>query len=455
MLTMGCENLLCFFPPAIIRLAIKSSVFNFYLVLVQCLSRASNAKVFNLSTHKHLFGFIIGLGLIMGFLACTAQTPMSRTHGIQKTNDNIKPGAYRTDLYLPLLKGKRVAIVGNQTSMVGRLHLLDTLISLGIKVNKVFSPEHGFRGTEDAGAKIKSQIDKKTGLPIISLYGKNYKPKPADLADVDLVIFDIQDVGARFYTYLSTLHYVMEACAENNKTLIVLDRPNPNGYFVDGPVLEAKNKSFVGLHPVPIVYGMTIGEYARMINGEGWLKDSVKCSLQVISLDGYTHKDFYSLPVKPSPNLPNMASVYLYPSLALFEGTIVSVGRGTEFPFQVIGHPTLEKAEFTFTPKSTPGAKNPMYKDTLCHGIDLRVFGAEYMKFNRHLYLSWLLDSYKNTPDKSRYFNNYFNSLAGNSALKQQVIDGLSEDEIRKSWEPALGDFKTMRKKYLLYEDFE
>jgi uncharacterized protein YbbC (DUF1343 family) len=374
----------------------------------------------------------------------------------KKTVDEVQVGAERMDLYLPLLKDKRVAIVGNQTSLVKRSHLVDTLLASGVTIKKVFCPEHGFRGDADAGEHLKNYKDKKTGLPIISLYGKSNKPSASDLKDVDIVIYDIQDVGARFYTYISTMHYVMEACAENKKKMIVLDRPNPNGYYVDGPVLEEKYKSFVGMHTgVPIVHGMTTGEYAQMINGEQWLKNKVKCDLTVIPVGNYVHSDLYELPVKPSPNLPNIRAIYLYPSLCLFEGTIVSVGRGTEFPFQVIGHPTLQNTNFTFTPKSTPGAKNPPYKDSLCHGHDLRNFADVFICGNKQVYIYWLLQSYKDTPDKKNFFNNYFNSLAGNATLKQQVISGMKEEDIRKSWEPGIKAFKEVRKKYLLYKDFE
>lgn len=374
----------------------------------------------------------------------------------------VKTGSERTEIYLPLLKKKRVAIVGNQTSVIGQTHLVDSLLSLGIKIKKIFSPEHGFRGTADAGAHIKDQKDKKTGLPLISLYGKNYKPDPVHLKNIDVVVFDIQDVGARFYTYISTLHYIMEACAENKKELIVLDRPNPNGHYVDGPVLEEKFKSFVGMHPVPIVYGLTIGEYATMINGEGWLNKSLKCNLTVVQLENYDHKTFYKLPVKPSPNLPNMTAIYLYPSLALFEGTVISVGRGTDFPFQVVGHPQLKDLHFTFTPKSKPGATNPLLKDSLCFGYDLRTLPDSFLQNEVKFSLLWLKETYKDyiwqqtePTDGGGYFNNYFNTLAGNSALKQQIINEKGEDQIRETWEPALSEFKKKRKKYLLYKDFE
>lgn len=372
-----------------------------------------------------------------------------------KLPGEIKVGAEQTSEYLPLLKGKSVAIVANPSSMIQNTHLVDSLLTLGVKIKKVFCPEHGFRGLVDAGEKVKTEKDSKTGLPIISLYGKNKKPSPELLKDVDVVIFDIQDVGVRFYTYLSTLHLVMEACAENKKQVIVLDRPNPNGYYIDGPVMEDAYKSFLGLHPVPLVYGMTIGEYAQMINGEGWLKGGVKCDLKVIKLLGYTHTDLYELPVKPSPNLPNMASVYLYPSLGLFEGTVVSVGRGTDLPFQVIGHPTLEKAPYTFTPEPRPGASDPKYKGQVCKGFDLTDFGKEYMKDLKKIYLFWLIGTYQNTPDKSTFFDENFNYHAGNSTLQQQIKDGKTEAEIRASWEPGLKKFKVIRKKYLLYTDFE
>jgi uncharacterized protein YbbC (DUF1343 family) len=269
-----------------------------------------------------------------------------------------------------------------------------------------------------------------------------------------VLIFDIQDVGVRFYTYLSTLHYVMEAAAENKKQVIVLDRPNPNGYYIDGPVLEDKYKSFLGLHPVPLVYGMTIGEYAQMINGEGWLKGGVKCDLKVIPLEGYTHSDMYELPVRPSPNLPNMSSVYLYPSLGLFEGTVVSVGRGTDLPFQVIGHPNIDKGTYEFTPQPKPGAMEPKYKGQLCKGFNLSEFGQEYMKDCKKINLFWLQGMYSKTPDKSTFFDENFNYHAGNSTLRQQIKDGLPEDKIRKSWDPALQRFKVIRQKYLLYADF-
>ena len=370
--------------------------------------------------------------------------------------DAVREGAERTDQYLDLLKGKSVAVVTNQTGMINKTHVVDSLLAMGVAVKKIMSPEHGFRGDGDAGEHIKNNTDKKTGLPVISLYGNHKKPTADDLKGIDVVIYDVQDVGVRFYTYISTLHYVMEACAEQGKQVIVFDRPNPNGYFIDGPILEKEFESFVGMHPVPIVYAMTPAEYARMINGEGWLKDGIKCDLKYISMEGYKHGDFYELPVKPSPNLPNMASVYLYPSLCLFEGTIVSVARGTDFPFQAIGHPKLQNAHFTFTPRSIPGAsKNPKYEGELCKGYDLRDFGKVFIKNSKSLYLYWLKGTYENTEDKANFFNDYFNKLAGTAKLQEQIIEGKSEEAIKATWKPGLDQFKKIRKKYLLYQDFE
>lgn len=373
-----------------------------------------------------------------------------------KTSANLKVGAEQTEKYFFLLKNKNVAVVAHPASMVKNSHLVDTLLKSGIMLKKIFAPEHGFRGNAEAGAAIKSGIDEKTKLPVISLYGKNFKPKPHDLSNVDVVLFDLQDVGARFYTYISTLHYVMESCAENKKELIVLDRPNPNGHYVDGPVLNMKFKSFIGMHPVPIVHGMTIGEYARMINGEKWLANGVQCKLTVIPVENYTHNDLYQLPVKPSPNLPNMASVYLYPSLCLFEGTIVSVGRGTDKPFQIFGYPGMKDGKISFLPKPIAGAsENPMYNGQTCNGIYVGDYGEMFIKYNRKLYLFWILSIYKNCETKNKFFNNYFNLLAGNDILKKQIIEGKSEEEIRASWEPELGKFKDIRKKYLIYPDLE
>jgi len=370
------------------------------------------------------------------------------------TPSDIKVGAERMDQYLPALRGKKVAIVANQASLVKKTLLVDTLLSLGINITEIFAPEHGFKGDEDAGALIKDG-KYKGKVPIISVYGDHNKPTPDDLKNIDVVVYDLQDVGVRFFTYVSTLHYVMEACAENNKELIVLDRPNPNGYYVDGPVLEPAFKSIVGIDPIPIVYGMTPAEYARMLNGEKWLKDGKQCNLTCVSVEGYTHKSFYDMPVKPSPNLPNMTSVYLYPSIALFEGTVISVGRGTDHAFQVIGAPGLQEASYTFTPQSKPGATHPMYEGKVCNGYNLSDFGSILIKNYQKLYLFWLKGAYKNYPDKPSFFNSYFNQLAGTDKLQQQIKAGVSDDEIRKSWEPALSNFKKIRQRYLLYEDFK
>lgn len=362
----------------------------------------------------------------------------------------VKVGAEQFEKYLPLLKGRKVGVVANQTSIVANTHLVDTLLSQKVKIKKIYSPEHGFRGVADAGETVNSNKDLKTSLPVVSLYGKHKKPTPEDFKGIDIVLFDLQDVGVRFYTYISTLHYVMEACAENNKKLIVLDRPNPNGFYIDGPMLEEEQKSFVGMHKVPVVYGMTIGEYAQMINGEDWLTNKVKCNLQVVKLENYNHSSLYSLPVKPSPNLIDMTSIYLYPSLCFFEGTLISVGRGTEKPFQIYGHPDLKNSTFSFTPKPTTGAKEPPYKDKLCYGVDLSS-KADTVLNTKKIILEWLIDAYKNSPDKEHFFNNYFNKLSGNVALKQQIIEGKSEDEIRQSWKDGIEKFKEVRAKYLLY----
>lgn len=349
-------------------------------------------------------------------------------------------------------------MVGNHTSRVGSVHLLDTLLASGVQVVRLFSPEHGFRGDADAGELVDASLDSKTGLPIISLYGKHKKPTAEDLQGIEAVLFDLQDVGTRFYTYISTMHYVMEACAEQRIPVIVLDRPNPNGHFVDGPVLEPRFKSFVGMHPIPVVHGMTVGEYARMINGEGWLSGNKKCDLTVIPVLHYDHNVRYALPVKPSPNLPNMEAVYLYPSLCFFEGTTVSVGRGTDTPFQVYGHPRLFKGDYTFTPRSIPGAsKHPKHEGVTCHGYNLYDYGKKLEKHDGKLHLGWLLDTYQSLSeeDQAHFFNNYFNNLAGTALLKQQVKEGKTEKEIRQSWAFGIENFKKIREKYLLYKDFE
>lgn len=362
-------------------------------------------------------------------------------------------GADRTDEYLGLLSAAAVGVVANPSSRSGDQHLVDKLLGSGIHVAKVFAPEHGFRGEAEAGAVIADGKDSKTGLPVVSLYGNHKKPTPGDLAGLDWMVFDIQDVGVRFYTYISTLHYVMEACAENSVPLLVLDRPNPNGFYVDGPVLDTLFRSFVGMHPVPVVHGMTIGEYARMINGEGWLKGGISCRLTVVPCSGYDHQTEYVLPVKPSPNLPNQVSVYLYPGLCFFEGTIVSIGRGTEFPFQVYGHPNMKSA-FSFIPVSIPGVvRQPPFEGQKCFGADLRLTGIQEIAIQHGLVLDWLIDAYNQLGKKDTFFNSYFNTLAGTDLLRRQITAGISPVEIRRSWEKDLKRFKRIRAQYLLYPD--
>ncbi|SDC30346.1 exo-beta-N-acetylmuramidase NamZ family protein [Williamwhitmania taraxaci] len=363
------------------------------------------------------------------------------------------PAAERTDLYLPLLKGKRIAIVANHTSLIKGRHLVDSLLSLGIKIVKIYCPEHGFRGQADAGERVNSYKDFRTGLDVVSLYGSKKKPDAESLRGIDLVIFDLQDVGVRFYTYLSTMHYVMEACAENKTPVMVLDRPNPNGSYVDGPILDSTLRSFVGIHPIPIVHGMTLGELAQMINGEGWLKNKVKCLLTVIPCGSYTRKSLYTLPVKPSPNLPNMRSVYLYPSTGMFEGTALSVGRGTPWPFQVLGHPRYPNAGFWFVPVPVIGAsKEPPYKNTRCYGIDLRTIpdSVSLVRMN-HINLDYLIAAYNKFPNKDSFFNSFFDLLAGNRLLQKQIRQGMSAGDIRATWQPDLKTFVERRKQYLIY----
>jgi len=374
-----------------------------------------------------------------------------RTETKENAQKAIVVGANQFEKYAPLLKGKSMAIVANQTSMLNKnTHLVDYLNKqFPNKVQRVFAPEHGFRGKADAGEHLKNGIDTKTGLAIISLYGKNKKPSKKQLQNVDIILFDIQDVGVRFYTYISTLHYVMEACAESNIKLIVLDRPNPNAHYVDGPMLEKEHKSFVGMHPVPLVYGMTIGEYAKMINGEKWLKNGMQCDLKIIPLQNYTHQTEYILPIKPSPNLPNTKSINLYPSLAFFEGTNVSCGRGTEMQFQIYGSPYLDKRynKFEFTPQPNFGAKQPKHNGKICYGQDLK----NQEKLNR-LNLEWLIEAYVSTKDKSKFFNPFFTKLAGTTKLQEQIELTYTYREIRKNWFRDIEKFKKVRSKYLMYE---
>jgi uncharacterized protein YbbC (DUF1343 family) len=369
---------------------------------------------------------------------------------------SIIVGAEKTTEYLPLLKGNRVAIVSNQTSVIKNVHLVDSLLSLGVDIKKVFSPEHGFRGVASAGELVKSGIDIKTGLPITSLYGKNKKPTSKQLSNVDVVIFDIQDVGVRFYTYISTMHYVMEACAENNKQLIILDRPNPNGFYVDGPVLKEEFNSFIGMHPIPVVHGLTVGELANMINGEGWLKDSVKCNVIIIETDNYEHSDFYKLPIAPSPNLPNMSAIYLYPSLCFFEGTDISIGRGTDLPFQVLGSPSLKETHYVFTPTSKVGAWSPKHENDTCNGYNLSLFGDFYMRDTKQIYLYWMISSLSQYKTNSDFFTRpfFFDLLAGTNKLRNQLEQKIPLSDIKKTWEDDLKKYNVLKKKYLIYKDF-
>jgi uncharacterized protein YbbC (DUF1343 family) len=374
--------------------------------------------------------------------------------------EEIETAAQQTNLYVHLLKNKKVAIVANQTSVIFKseagsqqsknvtyTHLVDSLLKLNIQISKVFSPEHGFRGEADASEKVADGVDVKTGVPIVSLYGKNKKPTAAQLAGIDVVVFDIQDVGVRFYTYISTLHYVMEACAENNIPLIVLDRPNPNGHYIDGPTLELEHQSFVGMHTVPLVYGMTIGEYAQLINGEKWLKNEAQCDLTVIPLKNYTHQSSYHLSIRPSPNLPNDKSINLYPSLGFFEGTTINAGRGTEFQFQRYGAPFFPKSDFSYIPEPNFGSKNPKHEGKLCYGVDLASTPIQ-----NSVNIEWLLDAYQKTPKTEPFFGSTFTIHAGNTTLENQLKNGLSAQEIHDSWQPQVEAFKKIRTKYLIYD---
>jgi len=377
----------------------------------------------------------------------------SQTALVTKEYNSVKTGAEQFDKYLPLLKGKRVALVTNVTGLVGKTSIVDTLLKRGVKIVKIFGPEHGFRSDTEAGEHVKSNKDAKTGIPVISLYGANKKPSKEQLKNVDVLVYDIQDLGVRFYTYISTMCYAMEACAENCKQFIVLDRPNPNGFYIDGPVLQQKYKSFLGLHPVPIVYGMTCGEYAQMANAEGWLKGSVKCSLTVVPLENYDRKASYLLPTKPSPNIPNEKAVVLYPGLGLFEGTMMSLGRGTEFPFQVVGHPEYKDTSFSFTPLASRITSKPRYLNTICYGIDLRE-SVYLTQHPRKINIATLIAVYQSMKS-DQFFEINFNYHTGNALLQEQLKNNLAEEEIRSSWQEEIQSFKKVRRKYLLYEDFE
>lgn len=413
--------------------------------------------------------------LVLFAFSATAQIKHKRSGYNRGTlnGGGLQTGAENFAQYIPLLRGKSVAVFANQTSVVGKTHLVDTLRKMGITIKVIFAPEHGFRGTADAGEKVGNYIDSKTGIPVVSLYGTKRKPSKEDLAGIDIMLFDIQDVGVRFYTFISSLEYYIEAAMEFGKYLIILDRPNPNGHYVDGPVLETPYKSFVGMQPVPVVYGMTIGEYAQMIYEEEWIDARYyeiagkhgKFELTVIPCNNYTHKTNYELPVKPSPNLPNIQSIWLYPSTCFFEGTVLSEGRGTNKQFQIFGHPSLPKTLISFTPRSMEGAKTPKLQDKLCYGWDVSGTKEKVLQtVDNKIQLKWLLDAYKLFPNKEEFFlpaasgkpaDFFFNKLAGNSKLMQQIKEGKTEEEIRNSWEPALSRFKTIRKKYLMYKDFE
>jgi uncharacterized protein YbbC (DUF1343 family) len=425
--------------------------------------------------NKNYFFLLLSIAFI--HFNCSAQkqkVKLKTTDGMAKnTNSAIIPAAEQTEKYLPMLKGKRVALLVNHTSTIGKTHLIDTLIKSGIDIKVIFGPEHGFRGDAPDGAKIETTSDPKTGIPVISLYGKKNKPAPDDLKDVDIMVYDIQDVGTRYYTFISSMQYFMEAALENNIPFVILDRPNPNGFYVDGPVLDTAFKSFVGMQPIPVVYGMTIGEYANMILQQGWLGDAANKAyhtlqlvryqagaryfqLHVIPVANYTHKSKYVLPLKPSPNLPGIASVYWYGSTCFFEGTALSEGRGTAKPFEYIGHPSLPKTMFSFTPAGTAAAPAPKHKDKVCYGWDLSGTPEQVLKtVDNKVQIRYLIEAYKLFPDKQNFFNKSITRLVGNDELVQQIKEGRSEAEIRKSWEPKLSEFKKIRKQYLMYADFE
>lgn len=394
------------------------------------------------------------------FISCagTAQQgkvkEQSETTVVQQEPE-LRTGAERMGLYLSQMEGKRVAVVANQTSMVDNVHLVDTLLARGVEISHAYAPEHGFRGNQDAGAHISDEKDMKTGLSIYSLHGSSKKPSAESLEGVDILLFDIQDVGARFYTYISSLHYVMEACAEQGVKVIVLDRPNPHGHYIDGPVMEEEFSSFVGMHPVPVVYGMTIGEYAQMINGEHWMKAGVQAELQVIPIAGYTHVSEYRLPIPPSPNLPNQASIELYPSLCFFEGTVVSIGRGTDHPFQIVGHPDFGLGSYMFTPESNYGSKYPKLKGETCNGQFLGEEAGKALRKEGQLNLSYLIGYYEVLSQKGEFFNNdgFFEKLSGTAEFRKQIESGMNEEEIRVSWKDDLEAFAKVREKYLIYPD--
>lgn len=464
---IGFDTLLLYSLLLIKRFAIKYSKFKLFMFFRRLLLTVTlffeatlykrNALFFLIApwyrnAFKNTFLFLFVLFISCGNSTSTQANPLTDKKKTDVIEKPIVVGANRLEAYLPLLKGKNVAIVGNQTSVMFRknhtdhTHLVDSLLQHNVAIKKVFAPEHGFRGKADAGEHIVDGKDQKTGLPIFSLYGKNKKPSPEVLQGIDVIVFDIQDVGARFYTYISTLHYVMQAAAEQFKKVIVLDRPNPNGHYVDGPILDIKHRSFVGMHPVPVVHGMTIGEYAQMINGQKWLGANLECNLTVIPMEHYSHAKSYDLPIKPSPNLPNAKAINLYPSLCFFEGTNVNAGRGTSKQFQVFGSPFLPKGDFSYTPVSNAGAKYPKHKGKLCNGKDLSSH-SDLAQLN----LDWLINAYQTTSDKNAFFNKFFTKLAGTTLLESQIKKGVSSHDIRKSWQTGLNEFQKIRSLYLLY----
>jgi uncharacterized protein YbbC (DUF1343 family) len=408
-----------------------------------------------------LFLFILSYNTVSVSADYTGIWLLTKDLSAAEASLKLQTGAEQIDQYLPYLKGKRIGMVVNPTSVIGNTTVVDSLLKLGVKIVKIFGPEHGFRGDASAGVKVDNSFDAKTGLPVISLYGKHLKPTKEDMDDVDLMVYDIQDVGTRFYTYINTLQHVMEACGENNKEVLILDRPNPNGFYVDGPILDPKLRSGIGYNPIPITHGLTIAEYAQMLNGEGWMANKVKCKIKIIKIANYDHSTPYILPVKPSPNLNTAQSILLYPSLCLFEGTIISQGRGTYFPFTILGNPDLsDKYKFSFTPVGIKGmSETPLHMNKECFGIDLRQYNTNKIRKEAKINLGWLIELYNAYPHKEKFFDfkqsnqmGNFDKLAGTYDLKQQIIAGKSEEEIRQSWEPGLSQYKVMRKKYLLYE---
>ena len=404
---------------------------------------------------------LISLILIVGIVTCNARNkPEQEKTKVNSNKTVIRTGAEQTEKYLPLLKGKKIAIMANQTTMIGKTHLVDSLKTLGVNIVKIFGHEHGFRGNASAGVRIADEIDPTSGIKVVSLYGSKNKPTKEDLADVDLLIYDMQDVGCRFFTQINALSRLMEACYDNKKEMLILDRPNPNGYLIDGPILDMKYKSGIGMFPIPMSHGLTVGEFAQMVNGEGWLKDKVKCKIKIIPVANYHHDLPYTLPVKPSPNLNTQQAVLLYPSTCMFEGVYVNHGRGTLFPFTVLGSPELKgKYEFSYTPTGIKGmAETPLFMDQVCYGLDLRNYDVEQLRKTKKINLQWIMELYRAHPYKEKFFDSKLSKemgvierLIGSGSFRQQIIDGKSEEEIRASWEPGLSDYKKMRKKYLLY----